>query len=181
MNSAEPKLISSASEQPEQQTQTVTILESAIKYSELGFCIIPVHHRSKQAAVKWEDYYQLKKPKPTIDQIKSWLTDSDNNFAVIHGKVSGSIEFDIDGNGGKKHFEQIFPKLSPNLQSAIKNTMRVISSNGQKIIFKYRPEEWPEGINTIKDLWKGEGKHNGIELLGNGSYSLRVGSVHPDG
>jgi len=30
-------------------------------------------------------------------------------------------------------------------------------------------------------LWKGDGKHNGIELRGNGCYSLGVGSVHPDG
>jgi Bifunctional DNA primase/polymerase, N-terminal len=168
-------------EQKEENPQIIAILESATKHCELGFCVIPVHHRSKQAAVKWEDYHQLRKPKPTADQIKSWFTDSDYNFAVIHGKVSESFEIDIDGNGGKEHFDEIFHRFNPNLQSAIKNTMRVISSNGQKIIFKYRPEEWPEGINTIKDLWKGEGKHNGIELLGNGSYSLRVGSVHPDG
>ena len=159
----------------------MTVLESAIKYHELGFCVIKVHHRSKQAAVKWEDYYRLRKPRPTIEEIKSSLTNSDLNFAVIHGKASESFEIDIDGEGGKKYFEQVFPSFSPNLQSAIKNTMRVVSPNGLKIIFKFRIDEWPEGINTIKELWKGEGKHNGIQLLGNRSYSLGVGSVHPDG
>jgi Family of unknown function (DUF5906)/D5 N terminal like/Bifunctional DNA primase/polymerase, N-terminal len=137
--------------------------------------------RSKQAAVKWEDYYQLKKPKPTFDQIKSSLIDSNNNFAVIHGKASESYEIDIDGEGGKQYLEQVFPRFNSNLQCAIKNTMRVVTSNGQKIIFKYRPEEWPEGIDTIRGLWKGQGKHNRIDLQGNGSYSLGVGSVHPDG
>jgi hypothetical protein len=161
--------------------QKITRVESALKYDELGFCIIPVRPRSKEAAIEWKDYHQLKKPKPTIDEIKSWLIGSENNFAVIYGKVSGSFEIDIDGDEGKQRFEQVFPKFNPNLQSAIRNTMRLVSSNGQKIIFKYRPEEWPEGISTIKDLWKGDGKHNGIELRGNGCYSLGVGSVHPDG
>jgi Bifunctional DNA primase/polymerase, N-terminal len=117
--------------------------ESAIKYAELGFCVIPVRPRSKEAAIKWQDYYQLRKPKPAIDEIKSWLIDSDNNFAVIYGKASESFEIDIDGEWGKKYFEQVFPRFNPNLQCAIKNTMRVVSSTGLKIIFKYRPEEWP--------------------------------------
>lgn len=144
-------------------------------------CVIPILPRSKKAAIEWKDYSELKKPKPTVDEIKSWFTNSDYNFAVICGKVSEAIEIDIDGEGGKKRFEHIFPEFNPNLRSAINNTMRVNSANGQKIIFKYRPEEWPEGINSIKDLWKGEGKHNGIELRGNGCYSLGVGSIHPDG
>jgi Bifunctional DNA primase/polymerase, N-terminal len=99
---------------------------------------------------------------------------------VICGEVSGCFEIDIDGNGGRERFEEIFPNLNPNLQSAIKNTMRVVSPNGLKIIFKFRSDEWPEGIDAIKDLWKGQGKHNRIELLGNGCYSLGVGSVHQD-
>jgi bifunctional DNA primase/polymerase-like protein len=181
MSSTKPELTSFVTEQGQEHTQKITIVESATKYYELDFCVIPVRPRSKQAAVKWEDYHQLRRPKPTIDEIKSLFTNSAYNVAIIHGKASESFEVDIDGDGGKKYFEQVFPRFNPNLQSAIKSSMRVVTSNGLKIIFKYRPEEWLEGIDSIKGLWKGQSKHNGIDLLGNGSYSLGVRSVHPDG
>ena len=58
--------------------------------------------------------------------------------------------------------------------------MRVITSKGLKLIFRFRPEEWPEGIKTC-NLWVGEEKHNEIELRANGSYSLGISSIHPDG
>jgi hypothetical protein len=59
--------------------------------------------------------------------------------------------------------------------------MRVVTSTGLKMIFRFRPEEWPEGIKSCNSLWVGEGKHNRIELRANGSYSLGIDSIHPDG
>jgi hypothetical protein len=159
-------------------SQLNTRLDWALKYSELGFCIVPVHYRSKNAAIEWKSYQNRMS---TEQEIRSWFTNTDYNVAIVLGKISCALEIDIDGEGGKKRFEELFQQFTPNLQSAIKNTMRVVSSNGLKLIFKFRLDEWHEGIKTAK-LWKApEGDHNAIELRANSSYSLGVGSVHPDG
>ena len=153
-------------------------MKTALEYNQLGFPVIPVHYGTKISVIKWEPYQNKV---PTIEEIKEWFTNTNYNIAIVLGKISSSFEIDIDGEEGKKYFEEIFPEFSPNLQSAIKNTMRVVTSNGLKLIFKFRPDEWPEGIKNCNHLWLGQGKDNGIELRANGSYSLGVGSVHPDG
>jgi hypothetical protein len=159
-------------------SQSNTRLDWALKYNELGFCVIPAYNRSKNAAIEWKSYQNRMS---TEEEIKSWFINTDYNVAIVLGKISCALEIDIDGQGGKNHFEQLFQQFTPNLQSAIKNTMRIVSSNGLKLIFKFRLDEWPEGIKTAK-LWKAqEGEHNAIELRGNSSYSLGVGAVHPDG
>jgi hypothetical protein len=153
-------------------------LDLALKYRDLDICVIPVHYRTKIAAIDWKPYETKMSSK---DEIKSWFTNNKNyNIGIVLGKVSSCFEIDIDGQGGKAKFDQVFPQLDPNLQSAIKNTMCIVSPNGLKLLFRFRSEEWPEGIKTTK-LWNGEGDHDGIELRANGSYSLGIGSVNSTG
>jgi hypothetical protein len=153
-------------------------LDLALKYRDLDICVIPVHSHSKIAAIDWK-LYETKMP--SKDEIKSWFTNNNNyNIGIVLGKVSSCFEIDIDGQGGKTKFDQVFQQLDPNLQSTIKNTMRIVSPNGLKLLFRFRSDEWPEGVKTTK-LWNGEGDHDGIELRANGSYSLGVGSIHPTG
>jgi hypothetical protein len=99
---------------------------------------------------------------------------------IVLGRISSSFEIDIEGEEEKKFFEEKIPEFNLTLRSSIGSTMRVITSKGLKIIFRFRPKEWPDGIKTSK-LWVGQGKHNEIELRANGSYSLGIGSIHPDG
>jgi hypothetical protein len=153
-------------------------LETALKYNQLGFPVIPVYYKTKISVIKWEPYQNKV---PTMEEITKWFTNTNHNIAIVLGKISSSFEIDIDGEEGKKHFEEAFSRFNQDLQSAIRNTMRVVTSNGLKLIFRFRPEEWPEGIKNCKHLWVGQGSHNGIELRANGSYCLGIGSVHPDG
>jgi hypothetical protein len=156
----------------------LTVLDRALKYRELGFPVIPVYKRTKNAAINWE-VYQTRMS--TEEEIKEWFTKTTYNVAIVLGNISNSLEIDIDGEQGRRYFEDVFTRLTPNLQSAIKNTMRIVSANGLKLLFKFISDEWPQGIRTNNGLWKGKGKHNRIDLRANGSYSVGVGSVHPDG
>src|SRR5215204_4960069 len=155
-----------------------TTLQIALKYNQLDFPVIPVHHRTKVAAVKWEPYQNRIS---TREEIQKWFSNTNHNIAIVLGRISSSFELDIDGEEGKKYFEKKLPEFNPNLQSSIKSTMRVVTSKGEKMIFRFRPEEWPEGIKTCNNLWIGKEKHNRIELRANDSYSVGIDSIHPDG
>jgi hypothetical protein len=159
------------------EEQDFNLLQIARKYRQLKFPVIPVWHRTKVAAIKWEPYQNQM---PTEEEIVEWFSNINYNIAIVLGRISNSFEIDIDGEEGRKYFEEKIPKFNLNLQSSIRSTMRVITSNGSKIIFRFRPEDWPEGIKSCK-LWIGEKKHTRIELRANGSYSLGIGSIHPDG
>jgi hypothetical protein len=156
----------------------LSLLQIARKYKQLDFPVIPVRHRTKVAAIKWEPYQNQMS---TEEEIQEWFSNTNHNIAIVLGRISNSFEIDIDGEEGKKYFEEKLPEFNLNLQSSIRITMRVNTSNGLKIIFRFRPEEWPEGIKTCNGLWVGEKKHTRIELRANGSYSLGIGSIHPDG
>jgi hypothetical protein len=156
----------------------LNLLQIARKYKQLDFPVIPVRHKTKVAAIKWEPYQNQMS---TEEEIQEWFSNTNHNIAIVLGRISNSFEIDIDGEEGKKYFEEKLPEFNLNLQSSIRITMRVITSNGLKIIFRFRPEEWPEGIKSCNSLWVGEKKHTRIELRANGSYSLGIGSIHPDG
>jgi hypothetical protein len=162
------------------ETEKQTKLQMALKYKQLGFPVIPVHYGSKVAAVKWEPYQSKIS---TRDEIQGWFSNTNCNYniAIVLGRISSSFEIDIDGEEGKKYFEESLSELNLNLQSSIRRTMSVLTSNGFKKILRFNPEEWPEGIKTCNSLWVGKRKHNRIELRANGSYSLGIGSTHPDG
>jgi hypothetical protein len=161
------------------QKESKGALQWALKYHALDFPVFPAKHRSKSPAIEWK-CYQTKRP--TKEEVTSWFSnDNDSyNVAVVLGKISRGLEIDIDGYGGKQRFDEITFQLNNVLQSKIRSTMHVISANGSKLLFRFRSEEWPNGICT-KRLWKGEEEHDGIELRANGTYSIGLGSVHPNG
>lgn len=153
------------------------LLEIALKYNELNFPVVPVCYRSKDETIDWEPYQSKK---PSIEQIIEWFSHAHCNIAIVLGKISTSLEIDVDGELGRKHFERIFAGINPILQKILSNTMRIVSASGYKLILRYIPSEYPEGICTVR-LWKGEGQHNGVELRGNGACSVALGSIHPSG
>src|SRR5919198_2126549 len=90
----------------------LNLLGSALKYHDLDICVIPVHCRSKNAAIDWKPYETKVSSK---DEIKSWFTNNKNyNIGIVLGKVSSCFEIDIDGQGGKEKFDQVFQQLDPN-------------------------------------------------------------------
>jgi bifunctional DNA primase/polymerase-like protein len=85
-------------------SQLNTRLDWALKYSGLGFCVIPAYYRSKNAAIEWKSYQNRMS---TEEEIRRWFTNTDYNVAIVLGRVSCALEIDIDGQGGKKRFEVI--------------------------------------------------------------------------
>jgi hypothetical protein len=178
------------------QKYSHSTFEYAIDYSQnKDLSVIPIKFKDKKPAVSsWEQY---QKDKPSLEQIKEWFGSSDNNknnIAIITGKVSKIIGFDIDGIDAQNYFEQVIAKLhDEEIESAIRNTMHVKTGNGNiNIIIGFNPEDFAdeddnnEGITTIKNsvLWKAKdvGKgHSEIRLKGDGGYIVAPPSTSPCG
>jgi len=82
------------------------ILQSALKYQEMGFSIIPIQ-RNKKPYVAWEKY---QKEKADPDLIKEWWRKWPNaNVAIVTGKISGINVVDIDSKGGMNEIDKLLP------------------------------------------------------------------------
>jgi len=79
-------------------SQSNTRLDCALKYSGLGFCIIPVYYRSKNAAIEWKSYQNRMS---TEEEIRSWFTNTDYNIAIVLGRISCALEIDNEGQENK--------------------------------------------------------------------------------
>jgi len=167
------------------QKYSHSTFEYAINYSQnKDLCIIPIKFKDKKPAVcSWEQY---QKDKPSLEQIKEWFGSSSNNknnIAIITGKVSKIIAFDIDGEDAQKYFEQVIANLhDEQIQIAINNTMKIKTANRNiNIIIGFNPEDFAdlddnnECKTIIKNsvLWKAEDSregHSEIRLKGEGGY-----------
>ena len=103
-------------------------LESALKYSNLGFSVIPVVKKDKKALIKWEPYQQRKS---TTDEIKQWWDKWPNaNIGIVTGQISNLAVIDIDTEEGKEAIQDYLPDslLTPTVETP---------RGGQHIYFRY--------------------------------------------
>jgi Bifunctional DNA primase/polymerase, N-terminal len=166
--------------------QLKSTYEYALAYIANGFSVICLKPASKQPAIpSW-------KPNTvsiaTKEQLESWFKNTDNNIAIITGRISSIFAIDIDGQDTYNFFIQKINSLTDKqLIQSIKETMKIKTGSGNtNLIFRFDPEEFPIGdelANTI--LWKDsssnqQNNHSEIRLKGEGSYVLAPPSIHPD-
>jgi hypothetical protein len=73
-----------------------TILDSALRYAELGLSVIPVG-RDKKPLIAWQRYQE---ERATKEQILSWWKKFPNaNVAIVTGKISGIVVIDVEAGG----------------------------------------------------------------------------------
>ena len=73
-----------------------TILDSALRYAELGLSVIPVS-RDKKPLITWQRY---QKERATREQILAWWKQfPDANVAIVTGEISGIVVIDVEKGG----------------------------------------------------------------------------------
>ncbi|MDN5868778.1 MAG: bifunctional DNA primase/polymerase, partial [Candidatus Nitrosocosmicus sp.] len=136
-------------------------IEAALSYNSKGWNVIPIPKPGEIIRKTWDANLQKsvdikadgksaegygfwdpwKQNKQTKEDVIRLFKDRDNcNLALVTGKVSSIIAFDIDGKDAKDHFFSTIEKLNdPAIKDAIKNTMQTKtgSGNGIHIIIKY--------------------------------------------
>src|SRR5689334_5937079 len=74
-------------------------------YIKRGLSIIPVKSGSKEAAVNWKAYQQVR---ATEDEVWDWFINNPRwNIGIVTGPVSGIVGIDVDGEIGHKQLESI--------------------------------------------------------------------------
>jgi hypothetical protein len=135
-----------------------TLLEWALEYHKLGFCVIPIKPRSKKPALRSWKQYQTKRPDE--EQLRRWFPNN-NNMAVALGPASGGLvcrdfdKMDCFENWKRNHTD-------------LANKLPIVkTAKGMHVYFT-------SDIIGIKHFADGE-------LRGKGGYCLLPPSVHPDG
>jgi hypothetical protein len=149
----------------------------AIAYIAKGVSVLSLKPKSKQPSLpSWKPFTVSK---ASIEQLKNWFIDSDNNIGIITGRISSVFAIDIDGQDAYNFFNQKIESLSSvdkQLVQSIKDTMRIKTGSGNSnLIFRFDPEEFPIGdglANTIlwKDSFANQNHHSEIRLKGEGGY-----------
>lgn len=141
-----------------------TILDYALEYNRLGWCIIPIPYGTKKARIKWGKYQDTR---PDEEQLREWFLNGKSNMAVVLGEVSGGLVCrDFDTVAAPESWADDNPDLAAILPTAK-------TRKGYHVYFLARFE-------GRKDVKGDNGEHLG-ELRGSGHYCLLPPSVHPDG
>ncbi len=136
-----------------------SIIKDALEYYKLGWCLIPISHKTKnKPCVKWTKYQQTR---PTEGQIRRWFSSNSRNIAVVLGKVSEGLTCrDFDTMGEYEKWAAEYPDLAQLLPT-------VKTGKGRHVYFQ-------ADIEGIKHIANGE-------LRGKGGYCLLPPSIHPEG
>ena len=144
------------------QERSMSPLEAALKYNELGWVTIPIHKETKKPLIKWKRYQT---EHPQIKTLKKWFTMwPDANIALVCGRISGIFALDFDSPEAVEFYENAY---DPDLQQTI------CQRTGRGLHALYRLGD--------KDVPLIRGVANKIDLKGEKSYILAEPSVHPNG
>lgn len=93
-------------------------LESAIKYCEHGYSIIPVG-KDKKPLISWTKHQNYK---ATLEEIKAWFEQFKNpNIGIVTGEISNLLVVDCDS---QEAIEEIEKNLPDNLEIPVSQTPR---------------------------------------------------------
>ena len=136
-----------------------TVLEWALEYHRLSWCVIPIKPGTKKPALRSWKQYQTQRPDK--NQLRKWFANNDRNIAVVLGEVSSDLVCrDFDAMAEYDLWVSEYPDLAKILPT-------VQTAKGMHVYF----EASVEGIKHIADG----------ELRGKGGICLLPPSVHPDG
>ena len=137
----------------------------AMFYISNNLSVIPIRPRDKKPLVEWKQYQQQP---PSISEIQKWFKNTDNNIAIVTGKVSDNlVVIDFDEESLYKEFLE---KLSDDLKGIINDTWTVKTSRGYHVYLR---------IDSEKPI--GAEKYDGVDIKAEHGYVLTPPSIHPSG
>ena len=137
------------------------LLDSVVKYLNMGWSVIPLESRGKRPLISWISFQSSM---ANEDQINAWWKRwPDANIGVVTGRISKIIVLDVDGPKGESTLKEKKLHLPPTL----------VSKTGNGIHYFYRHPGWPV-VNRASML-------PGLDVRGDGGYVVAPPSVHLSG
>jgi Bifunctional DNA primase/polymerase, N-terminal len=130
---------------------TKSTLEFAKEYLENHLSVIPLLSKRKEPSVeKWEPYQRTF---PDYEQTEEWFSNghAQNNIAIVTGKISRIIAFDVDGKEASACFNRAAESLDDEgLKTALKYTLCIKTGSGNtNIVIGFRQEEFASTDDKI--------------------------------
>jgi Bifunctional DNA primase/polymerase, N-terminal len=152
-------------------------------YRDLEFSVIPLHRGTKQPVLpEWKPH---RSRLPTEEELNAWFSPTERNVALVLGRLSQMVVVDVDGAAAKTLVERKLVELGygNNLRGAMLHTMMTkTGGGGYHFLFRVdEPELFDEFDLRTKPLALGEGPHEEVKFLGEGSLSILAPSLHPSG
>lgn len=141
--------------------QQKSMLQEAIRYHKLGYCVIPLKGSSKEPLIEWKEYQQKRS---TIDEIRRWWERwPDANIGIVTGRSSGIIVLDVDGPTGEEFIMN---------NGGLPDTPKCRTAKGHQYYVGY-PSDSDVGCSANKELQ--------IDIKAEGGYVVAPPSIHPSG
>jgi hypothetical protein len=136
---------------------------AALEYLELGWSVIPIRHRDKRPAIRWQEFQQRR---ASQSEVRAWFRERpDNNVGIVTGAISGLVVLDIDpGHGGEDSLARLLREHGPLPQTVEART----GGGGRHVYFAH-----PGGVVRNK-----VGLAPGIDVRGDGGCVVAPPSVH---
>jgi putative DNA primase/helicase len=137
------------------------ILESAYKYLDLGFSIIPVGLGDKKPIEKWD---QFQHRRPTREEVCSWFSCQARNIGIVCGKASnGLVILDFDDLESYRRFYPDSARLE-------RETIVVRTGRGVHVWFRSKTSVRSFNIPELN-----------LNVIAEGKFAVAPPSRHPTG
>jgi putative DNA primase/helicase len=137
------------------------ILESAYKYLDLGFSIIPVALGDKKPIEKWDEFQHRR---PTKEEVYSWFSYQTRNIGIVCGAASnGLVILDFDDLESYRRFYPDSARLE-------RETIVVRTGRGVHVWFRSKT---PVRSFNVPEL--------SLNVIAEGKFAVAPPSRHPNG
>jgi hypothetical protein len=135
------------------------IHQAALKYLDLGWNVMPIHHQTKIPCIEWT-FYQSHRVEPhEVDTW--WMTYPRANVGIITGSISDLLVLDMDSDRAKEYAKT----------AGMPTTPVVLTSKGAHAYFRF-----PSKLVGNKSDQK-----LGMDIRGEGGYVVAPPSIHETG
>jgi hypothetical protein len=143
---------------------TATRVRELQRVLAIGAAVLPVAKGGKMPAIAGGVYAATNNMKTLAPIFKA---NPDLNYGIATGAPSGIFVLDIDGQDGKEAFAGLVKE-----HGALPKTVRVLTPHGEHRYFEAPGCAIPNSVGRIGP---------GIDIRGDGGYSVGPGSATPDG
>lgn len=134
----------------------------------LGFCLIPIRHGTKKAAVGWAEFQRRH---PSDDEFQAW-TERYDSWAIVTGSISGIVVVDCDSPQALAWAEEHLPATPMQVLTGEKAP----GFRGRHLYYRHPGAR----VGNKARIRTDEGKL-ALDVRGDGGYVLAPGSPHPSG